>query len=1096
MMMSCCLSWTFAVTTAANTAWHEHPQQEGQELYVSPGAAPGGDGTVAKPFQTLSAAQAGVRALIAGKKLTSDVTVHLGPGTYYQRDALRFTGADAGRDGHRIRWVGPGPSAGTDPSKAAIIHGGIAITSGWARTSPGSPIWATNVTQMAPPPPPPGLLVDGRLARPPPPPPPPLANSTYAHCGSVEVGVSYNGHDIESVMAGGVDQCCRACAAHPGCKAWSYCWLPHDGEQCGSASKPVDCYLKTAANGSGTAFFEQRISGTPGNGCKPDYHPHIPGKPPRPAPTPHPPPPGPPPYTGWRFFNLLEAREGATLARLPDRGSGYLKDLGCHNGDTSLTCPLGVLPPGLSADDVSVFVNVGSDWFTSTRTATSATATTVGFESKASSYSANDKIYLQGDKTLISEAGEWALEHRTGMLYYWPRDQAAMEAGSAEIVVTTTVRVFDFHGSSWDAGGRAESIDVSGVVISGSDFMADYLLFKRTNDTPLRFREGAIRFENASDISFTDSAVLDAGFSGFWLQGFSQNITISGNRIERPGFCGVFLQGIYPGDTTSDSIGAIAGGPIDSAEKSDVNKGHLITDNSIHDYGRRVGHGSGLWFFQAGRTRVTHNQVIEGPRDAFGVYGVRQGSFPKAKGSHAYGPLYGKTIDLWGGLANLHSRYIEIDHNRVANVIRDTSDAGALEYWGVGAWNTAHHNCFSDMDPGLLGGGWLNFLFQDDAAHYLNHSSNILFEVKSAGSEEAGMIKSIESVFSNNIVADSVVGHAFQLTPYLEPAANMVFTQNIFANLSTTGSNNSAPPPPPPAGQPPPPPSPAETIDTVINGFTTGTLATSGHLSPFAGYGFENGPPEGFPPLKLTDKVMRELDRNTYFGVQHHNLSGVKDSMLTNGWDLHATNEDPMFLRSAESIRHPWNRSCSDYTLAPGSPALKLGFRQIDGSKIGLTSAFKWDMAALNLRNASAGRKIQAESYNRMRGLWRIGSSWIGGAEGSSKSTHFQFSSDAWARFDKVHTECGAGCTVQVRFKSASKPDSYSPRGTHRRISISVGAPLAAQIIATTAAPVFSTDWTMLNLTTPNFTGLLTGETVFLLLDGECFVDYFRFVPK
>jgi hypothetical protein len=39
-------------------------------------------------------------------------------------------------------------------------------------------------------------------------------------------------------------------------------------------------------------------------------------------------------------------------------------------------------------------------------------------------------------------------------------------------------------------------------------------------------------------------------------------------------------------------------------------------------------------------------------------------------------------------------------------------DAGALEYWGVGAFNTAHHNCFSDMDPGILEGGWLNYLFQ------------------------------------------------------------------------------------------------------------------------------------------------------------------------------------------------------------------------------------------------------------------------------------------------------------------------------------------------------------------------------------------------
>ena len=36
----------------------------------------------------------------------------------------------------------------------------------------------------------------------------------------------------------------------------------------------------------------------------------------------------------------------------------------------------------------------------------------------------------------------------------------------------------------------------------------------------------------------------------------------------------------------------------------------------------------------------------------------------------------------------------------VRNAVRDTADAGALEYWGVGANNSAHHNCFSDMDPG------------------------------------------------------------------------------------------------------------------------------------------------------------------------------------------------------------------------------------------------------------------------------------------------------------------------------------------------------------------------------------------------------------
>ena len=408
------------------------------------------------------------------------------------------------------------------------------------------------------------------------------------------------------------------------------------------------------------------------------------------------------------------------------------------------------------------------------------------------------------------------------------------------------------------------------------------------------------------------------------------------------------------------------------------------------------------------------------------------------------------------------------------------------------------------MDPGILEGGWLNFLFQDDAAHYTNHSSNILYEVKAAGSQETGMIKSIGSVFENNIVADSIMGHVFQLTPYLEPAANMIFSQNIFANLSTTGSNSSAPPPPPPAGQPPPPPSPAETLDNVINGHTTGTLATSGSLAPFKGYGFGSAPPPGFPPLALTDKVVEEFDRNTYFGVSHHNLSGVHGSMAANGWDTHATHADPLFLRSNESLKHPWNRSCGDYGLAAASPALKLGFRPIAGAaEIGLRwgpGHFSWERGALNAREGRSGRKIQAERYNRMRGLWRVGSSWIGGAEGGSKAAHYPFTAHAWARYDNVVVDCSKDCTVEVRFRSAAKLDAFSPpAGKGRMVSIAVGAPLSGNVIATTAQPVTSASWTTLKLaafttTTNKWTGALHGETVFIMLDGECFVDYFRFV--
>ena len=284
------------------------------DIYVSPAGSDGtGDGTQAKPFATLPKAQLAARkaldAITAGTAdgtAAGNVTVHLGPGKYFAREPLVLTALDSGRNGGRMRWAGPGPAAGIDPAKAAVVHGGVAVPpAGWHRSAPGSPVWRVNVSALAPPPssrrgrplpPPPS-------PSPPPPPPPPVENATYSHCGAVEVGVAYNGADISPMMAGSIDKCCQACGANPKCKAWSFCNLS-PGLQCGTAAKPVDCYLKTSAAHPSPSV--QRVSGSPGTGCRPHYGPPSP----------------PPPTDNWRFFNLLEGGEGAVLARLPDFGSG------------------------------------------------------------------------------------------------------------------------------------------------------------------------------------------------------------------------------------------------------------------------------------------------------------------------------------------------------------------------------------------------------------------------------------------------------------------------------------------------------------------------------------------------------------------------------------------------------------------------------------------------------------------------------------------------------------------------------------------------------------------------------------------------------
>ena len=657
------------------------------DLWVSPtGSDATGDGSRTRPFATLGAVQTAARAALARPgPMTADLTVHVGAGTYYQPAALRFGAADSGRDGFRVRWAGPGPGGGFEPATAAVVHGGVPVPgTAWARVPGSNTVWAANVTSLRPPTPvpspTPAPTPSGGV--------PPVPNHTLPHCGTAFVGISYNGHDLASgeVLAGSVDACCARCAATKGCKAWSFCNLP-PGEFCGdAASGHIDCYLKSAVPAAPSAFNE-RVSGVPGAGCTPTY--------PGPAPM-------PPAQRPWRFFNLVEARVGGVLARTPDFGGGYLKDYGCTNSNTALSCPKGVLPAALGGKgavaDASVFANIGANWFTETRFATGSGAAhgggvTINFD--GGSGGANNKIYLQGPKELISEAGEWALDSAAGMLYLWPRDQGAMAAGVAEVVVSTTARVLDIRGEGWEPHTIASAIDFDGIVLSGSDFHQDYGLGnakKRTNDTPLPLREGMVRIENASDIHVERCALLDAGYSALWLQGFAQNVTVVGNWIERPGFCGVYAQGLYPGDTTAEGIGAIAGGPIASPAESYINKWNDFQSNLVLDYGRRVGHGSGFWWFQSGDSRAAHNHIQEGPRDAFGVYGVRFGG---GTGNGVLpSSLYGEKLNFWKALDNLHTRRLEIDHNVVSNVIRDTADAGALEYWGVGAWNTAHHNCF------------------------------------------------------------------------------------------------------------------------------------------------------------------------------------------------------------------------------------------------------------------------------------------------------------------------------------------------------------------------------------------------------------------
>lgn len=70
--------------------------------------------------------------------------------------------------------------------------------------------------------------------------------------------------------------------------------------------------------------------------------------------------------------------------------------------------------------------------------------------------------------------------------------------------------------------------------------------------------------------------------------------------------------------------------------------------------------------------------------------------------------------------------------------------------------------------------------------------------------------------------------------------------------------------------------------------------------------------------------------------------------------------------------------------------------------------------------------KVQAERYQRQRGLWRQGSFCI--SEGAaSKGFTWAADGDSWAKYENVAADCPAPCTLSLRYRS-SPNTSFPPQ--------------------------------------------------------------------
>lgn len=674
---------------------------------------------------------------------------------------------------------------------------------------------------------------------------------------------------------------------------------------------------------------------------------------------------------GRRFYQLFAGERNEPLARSPNRGSGYLGGRG--KGWTTYQLPAGALPEGADLADARMHVWLDFDWYAEVKAVTRRDAGgMLELAPRGGLFKLGNRAYLQGVLELLDEPGEWCLKSREGWLYYWPRRDIEKEL----IVAPAACRTLDIRGNSPAQPVRA--VTVEGLTFIGSDFVSD---FSVTGHNTFSREDGLIYLENAEKIEIRGCRILNAGIAGVYMNRHAAGNEVRNCWIERAGFAGIYMNSFPPGQ-----------GLFKTAAESYINKGHVISNNYIHDCGLLVGHGCGVQFFQAGDVEVSHNVISRMPRYGVSYKGWRMSTLPRT--------LFGAGKGLESYFACSHTRNIAVRYNDISSVCRDSFDFGAIESWGVGRDNVWEYNALHDIDATVSWDGWGNVMYPDDGSHHVTIRGNIVYECKGGRYGHVSMLKGIDNVFENNVIADNQLGRIISLWVQSEPGGEMVVRRNIFA-LGGPGQEL----------------------------YTT-------------------GPRRG--------GVIKQLDFNLVWPANR-----AMGKYHGYGFDTKGLEADPQF----DSRHERWGRTYADYRLKPASPALKLGFVPIETDKIGLTAEFPFDRKAIFRK--PAGERIQAEDYNRMSGLRTLGGSGL-----------HRIGPGAWARYDNVDFGTGA-CR---RFHAML--DAPPGRKVQMRLDSPAGE-LLGELTADGAGGLRKRTAA---------TGKVAGvRTLFLVFDGDCYIDWFEF---
>ena len=396
-----------------------------------------------------------------------------------------------------------------------------------------------------------------------------------------------------------------------------------------------------------------------------------------------------------------------------------------------------------------------------------------------------------------------------------------------------------------------------------------------------------IHLENTEYITIQNCMISNAGHTGVAFKNYSKYTMFTGNVVRN-----IALHGLFIGSN------GFTFGNFRNLEEAYENKGHTISNNVISHIGCFNGMGAGVSIQGSGENKVIHNTIYDGAR-----YGISMKSMMAPNYESVGGILYGEKVVPYENHWDFNfNRDNLIAWNDISDCMNDGSDGGSIEMFGSGKGNIIEYNYVHDsigISSGINVG-----IYLDDGSDYTIVRHNVVARIKGSMITTAMNIKGIHNEVYNNIMYDIKPGTVF-----------LCVETPVSAFAGSAG------------GWMPSEPNRNRWL-TFKNNIVYYPDSANSSTDIIEDMGWHD------------DKYL-EFDYNIYYGKNiKWNMKDI-DGIPTltewkqSGYDTHSIHDDPLFA-DAEN---------GNFKFSADSPAVGLGFKELDVSQCGVSSETSYMLA-------------------------------------------------------------------------------------------------------------------------------------------------------